>query len=84
MNRCIALWHRVGGRQFRHWEVKDLVPHPVQLKAMANRGYLKVVATETVVYGKPSARFNRAIWQMTEQMVALCEVEEGIHVRGQS
>ena len=74
---CTALFHRVGGRRFFHSEVKDLVPNPAQLKAMANRGYVKAVGKELITYENCGLKYPITVWQMTESTIALVEVQEG-------
>ena len=76
MDVCLQLWHRVGGRQFRAWEVKDPVSTPSQLASMKNRGYLKVVGLEPINTGKQ--KYWAKVWQMTDHCIALMEAEEGI------
>ena len=72
MDRCIALWHRVGMRPFRVDDVNDLLLSSSQLRAMANRGMVECIGHEEKRYGKYQTK-SVHIWQMTENARVLAE-----------
>jgi hypothetical protein len=72
MDCCLAIWHRVGGRQFIWLDVADLLNSPSQLRGMRNRGYLKEVGELPGQY----RNYNPKIWQVTDQIFALVDSRE--------
>ena len=73
MDCCLAMWHRVGGRNFTWNDVQDLLRSPSQLVGMRNRGYIKLV-TESDECGKT---YRPAVWQMTNQIKDLADIRAG-------